>query len=173
MIHDSEHRYGTVSRLLHWGMGALLLWQMLKFFDRISEGEHWIGQTLVPWHVSIGSVLLLLVVVRIVWAASQRRHRPVQDPATAGLVKAGHVLLYLGMALMPITGLMTMLGKGYGWKAFGVQLVERGAEIPWLAAVGSLHSPIAWALLAMVVGHVGIALVHGLVKKDGVLQRML
>lgn len=173
MIHDSEHRYGTVSRLLHWGMGVLLLWQMLKFFDRISEGEHWIGQTLVPWHVSIGSVLLLLVVVRIVWAASQRRHRPVQDPATAGLVKAGHVLLYLGMALMPITGLMTMLGKGYGWKAFGVQLVERGAEIPWLAAVGSLHSPIAWALLAMVVGHVGIALVHGLVKKDGVLQRML
>lgn len=36
----------------------------------------------------------------------------------------------------------------------------------------SLHSPIAWFLLVMIVGHVGIALLHHFVKKDGVLQRM-
>ena len=173
MTNDSPTRYGSVSRLLHWGMAALIGWQMLKFFDRIDDGEHWVGQTLVPWHVSIGMVLLVLVVLRTVWAAGQRAQRPVQDPATAFLVKAGHFLMYAAMALLPVTGILTMLGNGYGLKVFGLQLAAKGDEIDWMIAVGSLHSPIAWALLVMVVGHIGIALVHHFVKKDGVLQRML
>lgn len=171
---DSKERYGSVSRWLHWGMAFLIGWQMLKFFDRIADGEHWVGQTLVPWHISIGSLLMLLIVVRILWAASQRKHRPEQDPATAMLVKAGHGLLYLGMLLLPLTGIMTMVGKGYGLKVFGVQLIARGGgEIGWMAGLGSLHSPIAWGLLVMVIGHVGIALLHHFVKKDGVLRRMV
>src|SRR5690606_18534942 len=63
MRRDTPQRYGTVSRLLHWLMAILVLWQALKLFDRIDDGEHWIGQTLVPWLISIGSVLLLLIVL--------------------------------------------------------------------------------------------------------------
>lgn len=170
---DSKQRYGTVSRVFHWGMAFLIGWQLLKLFDRIDDGEHWVGQTLVPWHVSIGTLLLLLIVLRIVWAARQRGNRPEQDPATAFLVKAGHFLLYAGMLLMPLTGVLTMLGNGYGLTAFGVQLVARGAEIPWMASIGSLHSPIAWLLLILTAGHIGIALLHHFVKKDGVLRRMI
>src|SRR5690554_7661222 len=121
MIDDTKTRYGSISRLFHWGMGLLIVWQLLKLFDRINEGEHWVGQTLVPWHVSIGTLILLLVVARIAWKARQRTG-PAHDPATAFLVTAGHVLLYAGMVLMPITGLLTMLGGGYGWTAFGIQL---------------------------------------------------
>jgi len=146
----------------------------MKFFDRVSDGEHWVGQTLVPWHVSIGSVLLLLIVLRIAWAAAQRHNRPVQDPATAMLVKIGHFLLYAAMLLMPITGLMILIGNGYGWSPFGMQLVSKAEEISWMANIGgTLHSPIAWLLLIMVIGHVAIALFHRFVKKDDVLQRML
>jgi len=170
---DTQERYGSISRFFHWGMGLLIIWQLLKFFDRISEGEHWVGQTLVPWHISIGSLLLVLVVLRLIWAAKQKNNRPVQDPATALLVKVGHGLLYAGMLLMPITGLLYMIGNGYGWAPFGIQLIARGDEIPWMASIGSLHSPIAWLLLIMIVGHVGIALLHHFVKKDGVLRRMV
>ncbi|NYT25850.1 cytochrome b [Alcaligenaceae bacterium] len=173
MIHDSKERYGGISRIFHWGMALLIGWQLLKFFDRIADGEHWVGQTLVPWHVSIGSLLLLLVVLRIIWAARQRNDRPPQNPATARLVAIGHFLLYAGMVLMPVTGVMTMLGNGYGWTPFGVQLAARGDGIPWMASLGSLHSPIAWLLLIMIVGHVCIALAHHFVKKDGVLRRMV
>ncbi|MCO5786998.1 cytochrome b [Pseudomonas sp. G11-1] len=170
---DTQERYGSISRFFHWGMGLLIIWQLLKFFDRISEGEHWVGQTLVPWHISIGSLLLVLVVLRLIWAGKQKNNRPVQDPATALLVKVGHGLLYAGMLLMPITGLLYMIGNGYGWAPFGIQLIARGDEIPWMASIGSLHSPIAWLLLIMIVGHVGIALLHHFVKKDGVLRRMI
>lgn len=88
-------------------------------------------------------------------------------------MKIGHGLLYLAMVLMPITGILTMVGGGYGLTAFGVPLIAEGEEIPWMSTLGSVHSPIAWILLLMIIGHIGIALLHHFVKKDDVLRRML
>ncbi len=173
-MYDSKERYGSITRIFHWGMALLIIWQFMKFFDRINDGEHWIGENIVSWHVSIGSLLLVLIVLRLIWAATQKNNRPEQDPSTAFLVKAGHGLLYLGMLLLPITGLMIMIGNGYGWNPFGLGLIARGgAEIGWLATLGSAHSLIACSLLILVLGHAGIALLHHFVKKDGVLGRML
>ncbi len=173
-MYDSKERYGSITRIFHWGMALLIIWQFMKFFDRINDGEHWIGENIVSWHVSIGSLLLVLIVLRLIWAATQKNNRPEQEPSTAFLVKAGHGLLYLGMLLLPITGLMIMIGNGYGWNPFGLGLIARGStEIGWLATLGSAHSLIAWSLLILVLGHAGIALLHHFVKKDGVLRRML
>lgn len=173
-MYDSKERYGSITRIFHWGMALLIIWQFMKFFDRINDGEHWIGENIVSWHVSIGSLLLVLIVLRLIWAATQKNNRPEQDPSIAFLVKAGHGLLYLGMLLLPITGLMIMIGNGYGWNPFGLGLIARGgAEIGWLTTLGSAHSLIAWSLLILVLGHAGIALLHHFVKKDGVLGRML
>src|SRR5690606_4881228 len=141
-------------------MGVLILWQLLKIFDRIAEGEHWVGQTLVPWHLSIGSLLLLLIAVRVIWVVKQLGHRPRHNPAEAVFVHVGHFLLYAAMVLMPLTGVLAMVGGGYGWSAFGVQLIAEGEKIPWASALGSLHSPIAWILLILVLGHTAIALIH-------------
>src|SRR5690554_4224316 len=102
MIKDSPERYGTLTCALHWLMAALVAWQLLKLGDRIADGEHWVGQTLVPWHVSIGVLLLVLIVVRLAWAVSQRRQRPQPAPAMALAVKAGHGLLYASLVLMPV-----------------------------------------------------------------------
>lgn len=173
MKSDTKERYGTVSKVLHWGMAFFIGWQVLKFFDRINDGEHWVGQTLVPWHVSIGTLILVLVVLRIIWAVKQKGHRPAHDPATAMLVQAGHGLLYLGMVLMPITGILYLVGLGYGLNAFGVQLIAQGPEISWMISVGGLHSPIAWILLILILGHIGMALLHHFIKKDDTLRRML
>ena len=170
---DTRDRYGSLSRIFHWGMAVLIGWQLLKFFDRIEDGEHWVGQNLVSWHVAIGSLLLLLVVLRIVWAAKQKGNRPEPEAASASLVKAGHSLLYAGMALMPITGVLALVGGGHGWSVFGVQLVSKGDKIPWMASLGGLHSPIAWMLAILIVGHIGMALLHHWIRNDSVMQRMV
>jgi len=172
MNRNPQERYDGVSRAFHWGTAILVGWQVLKFFDRINDGEHWVGQTLVPPHVSIGVLLLVLVVLRIAWAVKQKDRRPSQDPATALAVKAGHFLLYAAMVLMPITGILYMVGNGHGLDAFGIGLVAEGEKVAWMASLGSLHSPIAWTLLVLVVGHVGIALYHHFIRGDGVLRRM-
>lgn len=173
MISDSKKRYGSVSKVLHWLMAVLIFWQLLKLGDRISEGEHWIGQTLVPWHVSIGTLLLGLIVLRLLWVISQRQHRPQQNPATAKLVKVGHGLLFAGMLLMPVTGVLTMVGGGYGLTAFGLELLPKGEEIAWAATLGGFHSPLSWVLGTLIIGHIGIALFHHFVQRDDTIKRML
>lgn len=173
MLHDSPERYGVVTRLLHWSMAVLVLLQFVKFFERL-DGE---GGPLVAaftgWHTSIGTLLLVLVVVRIAWAFMQRRRRPVNDPALAVFVTAGHVALYVALLALPVLGLLFMLGGGYGHEAFGIGLFPPGDEVRWARVWGSLHSPLAWLLAIAVVVHVLAALYHHLVRKDGVLRRML
>ncbi len=173
MINDSNERYGSITKTLHWFMALLITWQLLKFGDRIADGEHWIGQTFVPWHISIGTLLLGSICLRIVWALLQRKNRPRQNPATVKLVKAGHGLLYAGMALLPVTGVLIMIGGGYGLTAFGLEIIAEGEEIAWAASLGSLHSPLAWVLAVMIAGHIGIALLHHFIQRDDTLRRML
>lgn len=170
---DSKARYGRVSIFFHWGMAVLIGWQLLKFTDRISEGEHWIGQTLVPWHVSIGILLLVLIVLRLLWVASQRHQRPDHAPATAKLVIAGHGLLYVCMLVMPLAGIMVMIGEGYGLTAFGFEIFAEDEGIAWAATLGQLHAPLAWVLTALIIGHTAMALIHHYIKKDSTLKRML
>lgn len=173
MIKDSRERYGSLTRFLHWLMALLIAWQLLKFADRIADGEHWVGQVLVPWHVSIGALLLGLIVVRIVWALSQREHRPRQNPAIAMLVKAGHGLLYAGILLLPVTGILAMLGGGHGMSVFGLEVFGEGREIAWAGSLGSLHSPLAWGVAVLIAGHIGAALIHHFILRDDTLERML
>ncbi len=156
-------------------MAILVIWQMMKFFDRINDGEHWVGQVLASWHISIGVLLLLLVLPRIFWALRNQDNRPAapEAPTHRALTKAGHAALYIAMALLPITGISIMIGNGYGLSFFGLELVPAGTDIPWLASFGgALHSPVAWVLAALVIGHVVMALWHQFVRKDGLLLRM-
>lgn len=173
MINDSSERYGSISKILHWVMALLIGWQLLKFGNRIAEGEHWVSETLVPWHVSIGSLVLLLTMLRLIWVMTQRHQRPVHAPAIAKLVKAGHSLLYAGMLLMPLTGIMVLLGGGYGMTAFGFEIFAKGEEIVWATSIGRLHSPMAWIITLLIVGHIGMTLIHHFILRDDTLKRML
>ncbi|MDN5843655.1 MAG: cytochrome b [Alcaligenaceae bacterium] len=170
---DTPERYGRTTRYFHWGMAVLFLWQFLKFFDRIDEGEHWVGQTLVPWHISVGTLLLVLGLYRVYWALKQRGHRPHVHGMLASLATIGHFMLYLVMVLLPIAGILLMVGNGYGLKAFGMQLVAKSeTEIAWMAGLGELHSPLAWLFLILVVGHIVAALYHHFVERDDTLTRI-
>ena len=173
MHNDSPSHYGGPTRLLHWGMGLLIVVQFLKLGDRIDEGEHWIGQTIVPWHVSIGVVIFALALLRLWWAARQGPHRP-WPQASPATVRLGHFLLYACMFLLPVTGIAVMLGGGYGLTVLGVNVVARtGVETPWLSAVGGLHSPMSWVFVVLILGHIAAALMHHFFRRDQTLRRML
>lgn len=173
MLHDSPDRYGVVTRVLHWSMAILVLLQFVKFGDRFEGGGGWLVETVGGWHTSVGTLLLVLALVRIAWAFIQRRRRPVNDPALAIFVTAGHVMLYAALLAMPILGMLVMLGGGYGHAAFGIGLFPPGEEVGWATVWGSLHSPLAWLFAIAVAAHILMALYHHLVRKDGVLRRML
>jgi cytochrome b561 len=173
MVDGSVRRYDGMTRFLHWTMAILIAAQFLKLGDRIDDGEHWIGQTIVPWHVSVGILLLVLIVVRVTWALAHRGQRPPHVGSTAMLVKGGHFLLYACMVLMPIAGILLILGSGYGLKVFGVELAaQTDVETDWMISLGSLHSPLAWLFVALVLGHIAAALFRHFVHRDDTMKRI-
>lgn len=173
MLKDTPNRYGTLTRLIHWVMAALIVLQFLKLGDRINDGEHWIGQTIVPLHGSLGILLLVLIIVRLIWSIGQSSQRPQYDGLQRILVKAGHGLLYLCMILVPLSGMARPLGAGYGLKMFGNQLVQgTGEKTEWLLAFSQIHAPLTWAFVALAIGHIAAALYHHFVLKDQTLVRM-
>ena len=174
MWQDSKQRFGSLTKWLHWGMALLIFQQFFKFAGRINENKHWLGETFGPWHGSIGALILLLVIVRLLWASTQKNQRPITPGLNGTLARLGHWALYLCMFAMPLTGMAYMLGNGYGLEAFGVQFVDKSPEkIEWLISLGSLHSPLAWLFALLVLGHIGAALLHHVFFKDDTLKRML
>lgn len=170
---DTTTRYGTVTRLLHWGTALLFVHQFGKFFHRINDGEHWLGSLVGPLHGSVGTLIAVLALIRIGWGAAQSQ-RPLQQGPTAALSSIGHKTLYLSMLLLPVAGVLYVVGHGYPWQVFGVELIAKsGVETPWMISLGSWHSPLVWLTLLLVVGHVGAALYHHMVFKDDTLRRMV
>lgn len=63
-MNDSLTRYGAVTRLLHWGMAALLLAQLAGAGARELLGKHNpLSEALSPWHSDIGMALLALILM--------------------------------------------------------------------------------------------------------------
>src|SRR3546814_12769187 len=116
----SMQRCGIDTRFVLWGWACFYSTQFYSFDDRPGEVEHWIGHTIVPWHISVGVLLLVLGLARASWARTQRPRRVRHVGAIGPLVTAGHFLLYASMLLMPVAGLMLMLGKGYRSEERGV-----------------------------------------------------
>ena len=129
------------------------------------------------WHKWAGVTAFLLLLVRLAWRAT---HRPPQLPATISramqrAAHAGHALIYVLMAAIPLTGWLMSSAKGFQTVYFGV------LPIPDLLAkdkalgetLQQVHYALALLLAAVVAGHAAAALKHHLVDKDGVLRSML
>ena len=172
---DDPRRYGLVSRLLHWTMAALFAWQFAGMALRLMLGRvplmaFWVGT-----HASVGTLLFVLIVLRLGWALAQKRHRPAYEPGPLGRLAAGaHLLIYALMLIVPTLGLLRLFGAERPVALFGIAIrpgLDR--EIGWMTAPANLaHGLLAWLLLALIVGHVAMVLVHRFVWRDDVLARM-
>lgn len=172
---DTPERYGLVTRLLHWAMALILLWQFTGMALRMILGRAALMAFWVGTHQSVGTVLLGLILLRLAWAWANRARCPKHDRTVVGWAAlVGQRALYALMLVVPVLALLRALGGGRGYAFFGYQVVGRtGVRIDWMAAPADLlHSRLAWLLLAMIVGHVAMALVHHLVWRDRVLLRM-
>ncbi|MCK9544120.1 MAG: cytochrome b/b6 domain-containing protein [Novosphingobium sp.] len=174
-LHDTARSYGTVSRVLHWTMTVLFAWQFggMLLKDVLEKGPvkgFWLGT-----HSSVGALLLILLMVRAIWELSEMRHRPPYGTGFIGFAaKAGHLVLYGLMLVIPTLALLRMFGSGKGARLFGIQFqAPDGKEIAWMTAPGNLlHGSLAWLLLALIIGHVVMVVVHRYAWGENLLTRM-
>nr|WP_163502186.1 cytochrome b [Halomonas socia] len=175
---DTPDRYGLISRLLHWLTAAqvMLLFGVLLAWKGFGEHPVTLLLARIGPHGSLGAMLLVTTLLRAIWAYSQRHHRPPRPPGLGGLLaRSVHLAFYTLLILIPAMAILRQYGRGGPLIFYGKELMpEAEREIAWMMAPADLlHSTLAWMLLALIVGHVAMALAHRLWLKDGILARML
>jgi cytochrome b561 len=170
--------YDPVARATHWLLAALAV--IVIAFGWASEAaarDTPARQSLLLLHRSLGLTILALVLFRILWRV---RHPSPPLPATVGrmqqlfahLTQAGLEAVFVAM---PLAGWTNAAAAGHAISLFGI------VSIPPLLAVNGRLSQLAIAVhllgqyfVYLLVGlHLAGALDHAMLRRDGVLDRML
>ena len=171
---DSSTRYGTVSRLFHWVMAICFVFVFSAALAHYFVNKPALDEFLWPAHKPVGTLLLTLVPLRALWAVLHRGRRP---PHVNQAAHWGHRVLYLLMFTVPTIALIRQYGSGRAFSTFGIPLMpgRDNDKIEWMTKLGSLfHGALGWVLLALVAGHITMALWHRYHRSDiDVLPRMV
>ena len=132
---------------------------------------------MLSYHKWLGVTVFLLLVVRLVWRVA---HKPApldsampqwQKTAATGV----HVLLYVLLFAIPLSGWLMSSAKGFQTVYLGVlplpDLLDKDKVLG--DALSALHKVLNITMLMLVVAHVAAALKHQIVDRDGTLARML
>jgi cytochrome b561 len=171
----TPERFAPPARILHWLMAALILAMLLIGAGMLSTTTARYPE-LLAWHRPIGIAILILALVRL---GVRLTHRPPPLPADLPAIqvaaaKGSHVLLYALMIAMPLIGWAMQSAGGYPvilWK--GMELFPiLPHDIQTYGWLRCLHGLLAYAFFLLILAHLGAALFHGLIRRDGVLRSM-
>ena len=170
-------RYTPISQLFHWTVVLLIVGLLVT--DSLREAAPKPSDLRTEWlnlHMSIGILLFLVVIARILWTRLTPQPAPVPGARwTQVAALVAHGLLNLATLLIPIFGYLRVASKGRTADFFGLQLPSLTGDLPWLNDwMHVFHGePMEVALYALITLHVVAALWHQWIKQDGTLTRML
>lgn len=173
-MNTAPGHFNRLARVLHWSMAAMVLAMLFVGVTMVASLH--LRPMLVDLHRPLGIAIGVLVLLRLY---NRLRHRPPPLPADLPAwqvlaAKASHWALYGLMLAMPLIGWGMLSAGGYPVTVWGgLQLPAIVPHSPALyAALRSAHSLLAYVLFATVLLHVGAALFHLWVRRDGVFQSM-
>ena len=167
--------FPLLSRLLHWTMALLILTMLFIGVAMVSSLSDY--SRLVAIHRPLGILLLVLLAVRLInRLLSPPPPLPAAMPAVLRLAaEASHWLLYALMFAVPVVGWAMLSAAGYPIQLVGT--VHLPPILPHDRALYAIlrpaHTVLAFLLFVTFLAHLGAALTHALVFKDGVFRSMV
>jgi cytochrome b561 len=179
--------YSPVAIALHWLIAVAVIFNLClgEYFGDLPRGDPNLF-ALVQFHKSVGLTVLVLSLARLAW----RLINPVpplpasMHPAMRVLARATHVLLYVLIIAIPLSGwamvsasplgLPTMYFGLFQWPHIPLLAhLPRAQKIPLRHDLMAVHATLATAAIALIAIHIAGALYHQFVRRDDVLGRML
>ncbi len=151
---DPAHpaQYGRGAATLHWVSAILIIVVLVQgfFMTKLEDGD---SKTLFyQLHVTLGYFVLILSIVRVIWAMRDRRPDPLEMPRSEYLAYKGiHVLLVLGSVITAISGILLLLGSDITPIAPAVASGDVDRSLP----VRNAHFIFAIGMLILLLAHVG------------------
>lgn len=167
--------YDGVAICLHWALAVALagcFFLGLYMADLPFSPQR---IRLYNWHKWVGSTILATTVLRLLWRLT---HRPPEDipmpPWQRRASRAAHHLLYLLCLAVPLVGWAYSSSAGFPVVVFGVLPLPNfvPADKGLAAAIKPWHKSLAWTMALLVLAHIGAALKHQFIDRDGLLSRM-
>ena len=169
--------YTVTARILHWVTASLIL---LTLPLGLIIAKDWGGplqDQLYNLHRSIGALIIPIILVRVVYRfAHPPAPLPDDIPAIQQLAaEATHWVLYALLIAQPFVGWI-------GTSAYRAPIVVFGLfELPpiwpedraFSDQVLFVHGLIGLAIAGLLAAHIGAALHHHFVRRDGILMRMI
>ncbi|GEQ99830.1 cytochrome b [Iodidimonas gelatinilytica] len=179
-ISNSQTRWGLVSIGFHWIVALLVIamWGLgYSMSHLVSDLQT--KFTLFQLHKSIGFTVFWLALLRLVWRVMTPG--PMLPggltPVERDLAHLTHWGLYGLLLLMPLAGWVSTDTSELGiptriFKLFTLPTIF-GPNDALHELSEEMHEVMAWALVALLVLHIGAALKHHFILKDDILRRML
>lgn len=173
--------YPASMRIMHWLIAAIVLFTIPLGLFMANAPQGTIEQSrmdrLYDLHKSLGVLIFALMALRL--AVRWRVGAPAPVPTLTRLERiassAVHHLLYLLLLLMPIGGWAANSAFGAPTPFFGLfnlpPLLSRNEALADRLFAG--HRLVGIVLAVLILAHVGAALMHFVVRRDRVLQRMI
>ncbi len=179
-------RYTGVAIALHWLIAVAILFQIMLGWRMDDHGNSAVTFLVFQLHKSIGITLLLLSLARLGWRLANPPP-PLPDhlkPWERGLAHLTHLGFYTIMIGLPLTGWLlvsasrtnipTLLYGIIPWPHIpGVAELAPPAKLIWHKGGELGHGLLAKLTYLLLALHVGGALKHQLVDRDGTLSRMI
>lgn len=173
--------YSFLMRLIHWTMALIMTTMIIAGILMVNVYNTFNATTsfLYDYHRGMGFVLLILVIVRLIVKSMSTPPSPLpaeMPDIQKQIAKFTHFLLYTALVVQPLLG-------WYATNTWGVKkipifglfnlptIADKNRELGDLLLL--IHGYIGFLITALIVLHVGAALFHQFVKKDGVLLRMI
>ncbi len=166
-----------MAQALHWLVAALVLAQLGLGLYAASLPVSLARLQWLSRHKSLGLAILALMILRLGWRAMNRPPAPPGSmPRWERRAAAGtHWLLYLLLVLAPLSGWLYASAAGLSVNWLGLfQVPDLLPKNPGLSELfKQAHRLCVASLAVLLAAHVGAALRHAFVLRDGVLHRML
>jgi cytochrome b561 len=171
----TKTRFDAVSRLLHWMMAAMIVAMLFIGVGMVASVSSRY-ELLVAIHRPLGIAIFVLCLIRIV---NRFINPPPELPDTLPSLqrfaaKASHFTLYALMFIMPLVGWGMLSAARYPIVLYGPLRLPPilPQDLTLYAWLRDLHTDLAYLFFATILAHFGAALFHGLVRRDGVLEKM-
>ncbi|MCK6263912.1 cytochrome b [Vibrio sp. ZSDE26] len=168
--------YNLPARIVHWvsALAIIGLFGVGYWMVDLSYYSEWY-RTAPHWHKSIGILLGLLTVFRLLWKMFTSSPQIEGNHFEKVAAKAAHGLVYVLLFLLFTTGYLISTEDGRGIDVFGWFTVPgMGAFFEGQADLsGEIHEIAAWSLIVLSSVHALAALKHHFITKDNTLNKMI
>lgn len=174
---DTLRPYAPPARWIHWIMAVLVILVIPAGFAMMNMDSGPTQDRLFDLHRSIGFTILCLAVIRVaVRILNPPPGRPAGMPKIMWVAaEAVHYALYTLILVMPVLGWLASNAFGSAVGIFGLFTLPNliGKDDALADLFGNWHQRLGYLMTALVLMHAGAGLWHGVVRRDGVLSRML